>query len=278
MIVAQDTFLICVDRPKNNTLEIKGIGDKNLVIDTDYNKYSHAVQIGTIYALPVNVSAKYVYDLPLQIGDRVIFHHFVCQLDHKINIAENVYRAEYFHIYAKIENDMIEPIEDLIFVEPIMEPESNMFAGHIQLKSQRELIKKQGVVFAASKSAKSKGIYPGDKVHFTQSADYSMKVIDKSFYRMRLRNIISIERDGEIVCLDDRILIKVLPESLENKPAFEGKKNLQLKGEVISVGSKIIGLNKGDKVDFFSAMDGGIVLNGNHLCIVELRHINFKLN
>jgi co-chaperonin GroES (HSP10) len=274
MRVGQDTFLIQVGNSKNSAIKIKGLNGQEILVDTDYNKYKHSVQIGRIYALPITISAKYDNSEPLTIGDIVVFHHFVCQPDHKVPIGENVYRAEMFHIYAKIEEEQVKPLEDIIFVEPILEAKENMFAGTIQLKSEQSLLPQQGIVFAASKKAKEKGVLVGDKVYFTGNADYWMKIVDKNMYRMRVRNIVAIERSGELICLEDKILVK---EEANNEPKklFCEESKLQKNGEIIKVGKEIKGLDEGQKISFVNGIHGSVNHTGNNYSFVELRHINY---
>ncbi len=274
MKVAADIFLVQVTDSKNSFIKIKGINGESLSVDTDYNKTKHSVQIGKIFATPIAITNKYENDTPINVGDVVVFHHFVCMPDHKMPIESNIFRAEYFHIYGKIENDTIMPIEDVIFVEPILEPKENMFAGSIQLKAERGYLKQQGVVFAASKKAKAMGVLPGDIIFYTHNADYPMEIVGKQLYRMRIRNIVGIKRNGNLVCLSDKILVK---EGVDDEPKklFCEEQKLQLKGEIVEVGSKLKGVNKGDKVSYYNAIGGNVSHIGSKFSLVELRHINY---
>lgn len=277
MKVAKDTFLIQVHNDRNSDIGIAGVNGSKIIIDTDYNKYKHTVQVGSIYACPVRITDQYTYDQPLEVGDIVVFHHFVCQPDHKVGFAENVYRAEYFHIYAKIENDNVMPIEDAIFVIPILEDESNMYAGKIRIKTFQENLKQQGIVFAASKRARAAGILPGDKVFFTASADYSMNVLDKDMYRMRIRNIVAVERDGELVCLEGKVLVKEDPQEKKMGIFDDVRGGTQMTGTVISVGKSAQGVKPGEKIAYYAGTTGSIDYKGDKYGFIELRHINYVI-
>lgn len=274
MKVAADMFLVQVSDSKNSFIKIKGLNGEYLSVDTDYNKTKHSVQIGKIFATPIAITDKYENDTPVSIGDIVVFHHFVCMPDHRMPIENNVFRAEYFHIYGKIENDSIMPLEDIIFVEPILEPEENMFAGNIQLKSHREYLKQQGIVFAASKKARSMGVLPGDKIFYTHNADYPMEITGKHLFRMRIRNIVGIERDGELVCLSDKIMVK---EGIDDEPKklFCEEQKLQLKGKVVAVGDRLKGVESGQNVSYYNGIGGSVNHTGGKFSLVELRHINY---
>lgn len=278
MLVNKDSFLIEVDSPKINTLYIKGIlGD--IVVDTDYNKYKHATQIGIIVATPIRLTPQYLNDTPLNVGDVVVFHHFVCQPNNKVEFMEgNVYRADYFHIYGKIENGQLIPIEDVFFVSPILEPEENMYEGVLQIKPHREYIKQQGIVYAVSKSLKALGLKVGDKVYFTKDADYSMTINNELLYRMRTRNIVIIERDGELVCLNDKLIVKQFPKVEKVGVLFSARITGEQKGEIVKMGENIKGVDKGEVVSYFNGSWGTFNYKGETYSLIELRHLNYVIN
>lgn len=289
MKVAKDTFLIRVQSDRNADIGITGDNGKKIIIDTDYNKYKHTAQIGEIFACPIRITNQYIYDLQLKEGDTVVFHHFVCQPDHKVNIGENIYRAEYFHIYAKMFvgpkeiNGAIacywdmQPLEDIIFVAPILEDEDNLFAGKIRIKNHRENLKQTGIVFALSNKAKEAGICEGDKVFFSANADYQMKVIDKDLYRMRIRNIAAIERDEKLVCLHTKILVKEIGPENSSGIFTDVKKNQQTRGVVESVGKNISGIETGQQISYFNSSLGSIEYKGSVYAFLELRNINYTI-
>lgn len=273
MKVAKDTFLIQVHSDRNSDIGIIGANGSPITIDTDYNKYKHTVQVGRIYACPIMITDQYSYDTPLQVNDQVVFHHFVCQPDHKV--AENIYRAEYFHVYAKIENDIIMPIEDAIFVIPLLEDEESMYVGKIRIKAFQENVKQQGLVFAASKKAQAAGVHAGDKVFFTANADYSMKVIDKDVYRMRIRNIVAIERNGELVCLAGKVLVKEDPQERMIGRFSDVRGGTQMTGIVIAAHAP--GIKPGERIAYYAGTTGSIDYDGSRYGFIELRHINYVI-
>lgn len=271
MLVQRDTLLIEVDSPHKDGISV---GDTKIIIDTDYNRYDHSRQIGKIHTKSIQITKQYLNDVPLEIGDEVVFHHFVCQPDHKMPFGKNVYRCEYFHLYAKIVEGKIMPLEDVIFVDPILEPEENMFIGKVQIKPHREFLKQQGIVFAASNKAKSMGILPGDKVFFTPNADYSMNVTGKHLWRMRVRNIIAVERDGNLVAMSDKLLVKVLPEERKFGAVLTANHST-LKGEVVVVGKDLNGIEPGIVINYYNGLGGTITHNGRKYSYIELRNINY---
>lgn len=275
MLVNKDSFLIEVDRPQLNTLDVEGING-NLLVDTDYNKYKHATQIGKVVATPVRITAQYINDTPINVGDVVVFHHFVCQPGNKANFMDgNIYRADYFNIYGKVEDGELIPIEDIFFVTPILEPEENMYEGVLQIKPHREYIKQQGIVHSVSKTMAELGMFPGDKVYFTKSADYSMTINDELLYRMRLRNIVTIERDGDLVCLKDKLIVKQFPKVEKVGVLFSTKRTGEQRGKIVKIGSEITGVEVGEVVSYFNGSLGTFEYKGETYSLIELRHLNY---
>jgi len=184
----KDTFLIRANASLNSVTDIKGLNGQNLVIDIDFQKYQHSTQIGEIAYIPLSVSKEYLNDTKLSVGDKVVFHHFVCQPDNEVVVGgETLYKCAYYFMWAKINlNQTFHPLEDFIFVEPILEPESAVrTSGGLMLKLDRENMPNTGIVFAASNAAKEKGLRMGDRVFFTNDADYDIKITGNNYYRMR---------------------------------------------------------------------------------------------
>lgn len=271
MLVAKDTFLIRVDSAAVSELNVIGLDGKPIKIDTDYNKYSHAMRTGFVHACPMLISDKYFRDVKLNEGDCVLFHHFVCQPDHKI--ADNIYRAEYFHLYGKIVDGVLYPIEDMIFVTPEKESDEELFCGQFKLKSTADYVRQRGVVYAASPAAQARGILPGDTVYYTKDADYKFYIGDDLLYRMRIRNILAIERDGELKSVSGKLLFDKLPE--EQGAISQLASRSQQKAEVIASGCE--GVFSGDKFAYYNGVGGNFQYKGKAIYFIELRNINYLI-
>jgi co-chaperonin GroES (HSP10) len=265
--VQADTFLIKVEKTINNRIG-------NLIVDTDYNKYNHAVQEGVVFALPIKITPQYKYDIPLEVGDNVVFHHFVVQPDHKIPM-DMVYRCEYFHIYGVIREGELMAIEDAIFVEPIKENDSELYKGAIRMKMIKGDKTKQGIVFASSKSAQSEGILSGDKVYYGANADYKMKAVDKDLFRMRIRNIFAVERGGEIVCMRGQLLVKNI-EIKDTKDLKDIQKS-KLKGIVVKKGEDTETAELGDVIIYHNGLGTDIEIDGESYNVVNIKNVDYIL-
>lgn len=291
MKVAKDTFLIQVDSDRNAHVGVTGANGQKILIDVDYNKYKHTRQIGHVYACPIRITDQYAYDTPLNVGDTVLFHHFVCQPDHKVPFMNGVYRAEYFHLYAKMvfggticldtgkhtRMELLRPLEDAIFVVPIQEDESALYKGSIRIKTHQENIKQQGIVFASSKKAQAANILSGDKVFFTANAEYPIRVLDKDMYRMRIRNIVAVERNGQLVPIAGKVLVKKDSDNHKFGSFYEAKENSQSTGIVVAVGKDVDGVEVGERISYYTATAKPLIHNGDQYSFIELRHINYAL-
>jgi len=278
MKVSADNYLIEVESNSRKTLDIIGINGEKIIIDNDYNKNSHSCRIGKIYALPISVSSKYKNDVELNVGDDVVFHHFVCKPDHKMPVGENIYRAEIFHIYGKIQDGQLIALEDVLFIDPIQEKEEDLFCGMIQVKVFKKAVQQKGYIYALSKTAKDLGAEVGDIIYYTENADYKMNIGERDLFRMRIRNILAIERNGELICLRNRIFVK--QDKVEDKVGslISLTTQSELHGEVVIVGKDITEVKQGDKVSYFNGIVGDIVINGDKLSFVDIKNINYISN
>ncbi len=198
MLVSKNNFLVEVEsqfvKPK-----IKGF---DFFIDTDFNPKLLSTKIGKIHTLSIGVTPPSKYDNPLHVGDLVVFGHLVCQAKNKVQ--ENVFMCPYHSIFAKIVNEQLQPLEEMIFCEPITDEDKNIGAFLVKGK----VSDKKAKVFELSNEVRKAGIQKGDTVFFTKNADYGVEVAGKLLYMMRIRNIIGIERDGELKTFRKKLLVK----------------------------------------------------------------------
>ena len=274
MLFSKNTFVVKVESDKVSELDIVGANGKKIQIDTDYNKYKHSVQVGTIWATPIRITDG-ENDVPLNVGDKIIFHHFVCQPDHKLNIGENLYRCEYFNIYGKYVEDKLIPIETTIFIEPILEDEESLFVGKIRIKNHREVLKRKGIVYECSPQTIKLGLSKGDVVYYSSNADYRMDVDNKELYRMRLRNICAKEVDGKLIPLHNRIVVKETGTAHAVGIFLDVHKSVQKYGVVTAVGKDVEEIEVGMTISYSDSSVGVIEYQNNVYSFLELRNINY---
>lgn len=278
MKLIKDLFLIRADIDSKRVTTVIGHSGGNLHLDTDFNKYHHATQVGEVAFNAQIIDSEYKNDNPVKAGDVVVFHHFVCQPDNEVKYNdEKLYKCEYYHIWAKIVNAKLEPLEDYIFVEPVLEPEEHTRTeGGLLLRTERAYLKNVGKVFALSNQAKKSGLRMGDIVFFTNDADYDIKLLGTDLYRMQLRNIIGIERNGKLACLTNKMLVADITEA-EVRSGLYYQKNPRVRvGVVYNIGEDIKGVAIGEKVSYFNGLTSQLNYCGKKYSFLTTEDINFK--
>lgn len=264
MLVSKNNFLVEVDSQFVQMIA------KGFFIDTDFNPRLLATKIGRISAGSVRVEKPNIYDVPLNIGDVVVFGHNVCQKKNKV--SENVFRCAYHAIFAKIEGDEICPLEEIIFCEPIREPDTKM--GNFEIKGK--VSGKMAKVYKLSKSAKEAGVMAGDEIFFTKDADYGVNIFGKELYMMRLRNIIGIVRNGELMTFRGKIIVKnrtKLGEIGDIKKIYF-QTSLQV-GEVVDGGKS--GIEKGSLLTYLNGPASVARWNGQDYAFVDERNVKYLI-
>ena len=267
MLIYTDNFLIKVSDTQERPL-IKMANGQPLIVDTDYNPKEHRKQIGEIVALPMNISSQHLYDNPLEIGDTVLFSHLA--LEDFQHYQDNIYRAEYHLFYAKIKNGIIEPLEDILICEAMNVKQDSVIAK-LDIKSE-----KYCKVIAVSNKNKKEGVIEGDIIHFTHNANYSFKVGEKEFVRLRTRNIIAIERNGDFIPMRNKVMVK----EIEDKKYIAGieivrKKDNQKKGVVIKTSNDVAEVKENDIVCYFLGTSSRLNVQGTEYAFVNKDNIKF---
>lgn len=270
MKLIKDTFFVKADKDANKRIKLSN-GDI-LYVDTDFDPHNYATKTGTITHAPHFIDKQWKYDTKLKKGDAVLFHQFVCQEGNQVYVKGKEYsKAHYHHLFAIITKTELIPLENFLFVIPTEETEEDLFEGTVQVRFDKGNIKGYGIVKYLSKQAEEAGIKKGDKVFYTKNAEYKMEAFGKMYYRMRIRNITLIERDGELTCMNNRVLMKEEPE--EEK--FLVINQREAMGRIISVGSNVEDVSVGDKVGYFKGLTAPITHNGEEYVSMRKDNINY---
>ena len=230
MKVAKDTFFIEV----GSQFVFPKIGGIEFWIDTDYNPKRLATIIGKIHSTSIRITDKFIYDIKINEGDIVVVNRLVCQDRNKV--SDNIFMCAYHHIYARI-TDTIVPLEDVLFCEPICD--DDYLVGQIKMNGQVSKVKAK--VCFVSNFASECGIKVNDIVYFSKDADYEMEIGSKLFYKMHVRSVIGIEREGELKTFRNKLLVKNITElgSVAGIDKIYAQSNLQT-GVVIEQGNTSI--------------------------------------
>ncbi len=168
-------------------------GGQEIYIEKDFNPYERAVQFGEIVHCPMRISNNLLYEVDLRPGDKIYFHHFVVQEDNfdEIN-GEKLYRCMYNNIFCVVRDGEIIPVQDWVFLTPVLEPEENYKTkSGIILKTERKTLRNIGEVQFMCKRAEQWGLKKGDQVYWMNDSDYKIKVEGKEYWRMSLRRILA---------------------------------------------------------------------------------------
>lgn len=264
MKVAKNKFLVEVDDQFVRPV----FGGLKMFVDTDFHPKILATKIGRIHTLPVALDQEYRYDNKLNIGDEVVFSHLVCQEKNKF--AHNVFYCNYHNIYAKVVNDTLVPLEDILFCE-------KMYDAGIEIgcfKVDPMLSDKYARAFEISKFAKEEGVQIGDVIFFTKNADYEIEVCGKSLYKMHLRNIIGIERDGELKTFRHKLLVKNITKLKD----VGGVKKLYADSSLqtgIVVDSGKTGIAKGTELTYLNSISTVVKWKGEEYSFINMENIKY---
>lgn len=261
MIVKKNCFLVEVQDKYEFPLGMR--------VDVKWTDERHIFKnhIGKIIGLPIRIDNKYFNEFPLVIGDDVFMSHLVCE--DKYRVSHNVFYAEYFHLFAKVAGAIC-PLDEFILLE----------RGY---REQHELLKvadKQSGVFGYAKYlseyAIQAGVKVGDKVFFTHNANYEFNVQGALYTRIRIRNVVGVERDGELICLNNRALVHPEP-SFENVSGliFE-KKETQRTAVVLK--SNIASVKPNDKVAFYNDVASRCIWRNKEYAFLNEENIKFVWN
>lgn len=263
MRISKNNFLVQVDSQFQKP-NIPGFD----FIDTDFNPKALATKIGRIYALPIYVGEEYKYDVKLKEGDLVVFNHIVC--DDKNKIENNIFLCAYYNIYAKIDDGKIIPLEDTIFCEKIID--SGIEIGCFKVEGK--VSDKYAKVFEVSAYMKKQGIQSGDIIFFTKNADYEIVVGGKELLKMHQRNIIGIERNGELVPFGRKLIVKNITKwnDAGGLKRMYASSNLQT-GVVINGG--ITRIEKGKMLTYFALISSEVTWKGEKYSFIKDENIKF---
>lgn len=285
MQLLRDKFMISADPDAKEFLPIMGLDGEPIRLARQFDPYRHSTQIGVIAEVPLEFSEASIDSHTLKVGDTVWFHHFVCQPKNRWMIGgKEMFQASWDQIWAKVEDGKLIPMNEWLFVEPILESEENTFLAHLQLREQREFLPLVGKVYALSNKAQEMGINPGDMIHFIRNADYEIEIDGKKLWRMKIQAVVAIEREGysqshppdltgDLIALSNRIIVKA-----DERPEYVERAGIQLPnserekqhyGTVTSVGKEITEVKNLDRVCFLHGTSSVIMKGNNEFAVIK---------
>jgi len=183
--------IVQVAKRLNDTIEV---GGKQFILDPIFRAYWNTVQMASVVAS----DSEY-----LEAGDTVYVHHFVSNPEHLLNIDGNYSWLEEFQIYVRIRDNKMKVLGNYILVEPVTYGDEGLQESKSGLmlttKSVKDKVEKMGIIRFFGDAGKEAGLKDGDRVLFGKDCEYEILVEDKIYYRMELRDIITIlDKDTKI--------------------------------------------------------------------------------
>lgn len=215
----QDIFYVSADKDANRTIQHGGL---KLWTNPEFEPEKNAVITGTIYQAPSKYSLyNYVghkiearKDVDLAEGTKVYFHHFTVTEQSRESYFKDkeLYRCNYANIYCAIKDGKIQMLEHWLLVTPIMEDESKVKKQigdtTLWLKAQADKISLHGIVEEISPYYERLGIKKKDRIIFTRSSEYEMKIEGKDYYRMAMQDVIGVIDGNTIIPTKGTVIVR----------------------------------------------------------------------
>ena len=182
-----ENFII---KPLNNNRysNVKKVGDKDLILNTDIFSHQHVNRHAEVVAIPS------VGETNIQVGDIVIVHHNVFRrwndVRGKEKDSKSYYKDDMYFVFSdqiflyKHKNKWIAN-DNFCFVQPIKSTSKDIFNEDVE----QPLV---GILKYPDKMLTEFGLKQGDIVGFRPTSEYEFVIDDKRLYRV-LSNFITIK-------------------------------------------------------------------------------------
>jgi len=188
-------FVVRVDKKFNDSIELSN--GTQLYIETKFEEFKHRVNEGEVVYTPIKLKTN------VKKGDRLYFHHHVVVGNGQplagekdcfiVNYSETAIENQAFAYRPKGTEDII-PLGGWVILDPIKEDHKKM-SEIIEVVHLKETdIKKGRVVFDAEYLSKE-GVKVGDVVGFNYKFGYAFKIDGKTYFRMRLIDLLYVEEE-----------------------------------------------------------------------------------
>ena len=193
-------FVVKLEKTHHDTIELEN--GTVLHVDPKWKEFERRVMYGEVTSTPVK------YDVDVEVGDTLFFHHHVVMSDAlKVEVNdEQRFIVGYDPVntlschaiaYRSKKTGELHMLADWVFLQPIEEEKQhNEFIEIVDLKPKTHLKAK---VFCCPKDMITQGVKPGDIVGFKQNRDYEMKLEDETVvFRMRSEDMMYVQPQDAI--------------------------------------------------------------------------------
>lgn len=182
-------FLVRLPKKFKDTITVAG---KELYLESKFREFENRYCYGEVVGVPLK------YKTPVQVGDTLYFHHHVV-LDARAEIDKELYIVRYSEsgghatqAYAYKRNGNIRLFSNWVFVGIEKEEGEKTKSGILLLEPSVK--KNVATILYESDELDREGIKKGDKVYFANNADYEMELEGETVYRMRIDDILYVEK------------------------------------------------------------------------------------
>jgi len=173
--------------------------------------FTNAIQHGIVKQIPRKVDARvrkedgagrpyyegYFYDTPLQIGDKVYFHHFVSQPENEVSYGEEIfYKADYNQIICVVRDGDVIPMEKWLLATPVMENEEDTYTEVSGVKIYTKISPEKKFLLSkvefVGNMAREAGFDSGQTIIHPTFSEYALKIEGKEMYRMHIDDIFCV--------------------------------------------------------------------------------------
>ena len=176
-----NSVLYFIIKPKKDRYNnIKKIGDKDLIVNTDNFQHQYVSREATVISIP-----KF-FETDIKPGDDIIVHHNVFRRWKDVKgreqnsfnyIKDNLYFLEPDRVFAYRRNNKWKAVKDYCFVKPI-------YSNNIILENKEEPL--VGILKYTDNNLSLKN---GDLIGFTPNSEYEFIIDGERLYRVQTKDI-----------------------------------------------------------------------------------------
>jgi len=194
-------FVVKLEKTHHDTIELEN--GTVLHVDPKWKEFERRVMYGEVTSTPVK------YDVDVEVGDTLFFHHHVVMSDAlKVEVndeqrfivgydPENTLSCHAI-AYRSKKTGELHMLADWVFLQPI-EEEKKKDSEIIEIVDLKPKTHLKAKVFCCPKDMITQGVKPGDIVGFKQNRDYEMKLEDETVvFRMRSEDMMYVQSQDAV--------------------------------------------------------------------------------
>jgi len=176
-----------VIKPKKSRYNnVKNVGDKNLILNTEMQNHQYVSREATVLSTPTSIKT------PVKVGDDVVVHHNVFRRWYNVRgeeknsrnfINENTYLCQQDQMYLYKKGNLWVPLKGFCFVKPIVND------NQLSTDKEKPLV---GILKYLGNDLRRVGLKENDLVGFSPDSEFEFIIERERLYRV-LTNSITIK-------------------------------------------------------------------------------------